>query len=69
MKSKLWEASIKLKESSELFSFEKFLSKKINKRFFKNFNNIQKWSVNNSDDFWSIFWDFSQIKGIKSNKK
>ena len=69
MKSKLWEASIQLKESSELFSFEKFLSKKINKKFFKNFNNIQKWSVNNSDDFWSIFWDFSQIKGIKSNKK
>jgi len=30
---------------------------------------IHEWSVKNSQDFWSVFWDFSKIKGVKSKKK
>jgi len=27
------------------------------------------WSIKNSPEFWSSFWDFTKIKGIKSDKK
>ena len=69
MSQKLWEASKKIKKSSELFAFEKYISKKLKKNFSNNYKKIHNWSIKNSDDFWSFFWEFSQIKGIKSKKK
>ena len=69
MSFKLWEASKKTKKNSELFAFEKFVSKKLKKKFYNNYNKIHKWSVKSSQDFWSIFWDFSKIKGVKSKQK
>jgi len=69
MRLKLWEASKKTKKNSELFAFEKFVSKRLKKKFHNNYNKIHKWSVKSSQDFWSIFWDFSKIKGVKSKQK
>ena len=69
MNIKLWEASKKVKKNSKLFAFEKYLSKKINKKFQSNYKKIHRWSIENSSDFWSLFWDFSQIIGIKGKKK
>ena len=69
MSLKLWEASKKTKKNSELFAFEKFILKKINKKFSNNYSKIHKWSVKYSQDFWDIFWDFTKIKGLKSNLK
>jgi len=69
MSQKLWEASKKTKKNSELFAFEKFISKKLNKKFQNNYDKIHNWSVKNSQDFWNLFWDFSKIKGIKSKEK
>ena len=69
MSKKLWEASTKQKKDSNLFKFEKFISKKFKKKFHQNYSKILKWSIKNSPDFWSSFWDFSQIKGIKGKKK
>ena len=69
MNIKLWEASKKVKKNSKLFAFEKYLSKQINKKFQSNYKKIHRWSIENSSDFWSLFWDFSQIIGIKGKKK
>ena len=69
MNNKLWEASKKIKKNSQLFAFEKYLSKRINNKFQNNYKKIHRWSVKNPDDFWSFFWDFSRIKGIKEKKK
>jgi acetoacetyl-CoA synthetase len=69
MNNKLWEASKKIKKNSRLFAFEKYLSKRINNKFQNNYKKIHRWSVKNSDDFWSFFWDFSRIKGAKGKKK
>jgi acetoacetyl-CoA synthetase len=69
MSKKLWEASIQQKKNSNLFKFEKFISKKFKKKFHQNYSKILKWSIKNSPDFWNSFWDFSQIKGIKGKKK
>jgi acetoacetyl-CoA synthetase len=68
MSKKLWEASIQQKKNSNLFKFEKFISKKFKKKFHQNYSKILKWSIKNSPDFWNSFWDFSQIKGIKGKK-
>ncbi|MDC3035859.1 acetoacetate--CoA ligase [Candidatus Pelagibacter sp.] len=69
MSSKLWEASKKVKKNSKLFAFENFVLKKINKKFNNNFKRLHDWSVKHSDNFWDIFWDFSEIKGIKTKDK
>ncbi len=69
MTKKLWQASLKEKKNSNLFAFENYLSKKFNIKFNKSYKNLSEWSIKNSPEFWSTFWDFSKIKGIKSKKK
>ena len=69
MTKKLWEASSIQKKNSILFAFEKYISKKFNNNFNNNYKNILDWSIKNSPEFWSSFWDFAKIKGIKSAKK
>ena len=56
MNFKLWEASKRTKKNSELFAFENFISKKINRNFQNNYKKIHKWSIDNSQDFWSFFF-------------
>ena len=68
MTKKLWQASLNQKKNSLLFSFEKYISKKFNKKFRSNYQKILDWSIKNPPDFWSSFWDFTKINGIKSNK-
>ena len=69
MTKKLWEASSMQKKNSILFAFEKYISKKFNNNFNNNYKKILDWSIKNSPEFWSSFWDFAKIKGIKSAKK
>jgi acetoacetyl-CoA synthetase len=69
MNKKLWEASLSQKRDSLLYKYEQFISKKFNKKFNKNYENILKWSINSPGNFWSSIWDFSQIKGHKSKLK
>ena len=58
MSKKLWEASKKEKNYSNLFKYEKFLSKKFKYKPSKNFNKLFKWSIQNKSKFWSSIWDF-----------
>ena len=69
MSKKLWEASIVQKKNSLLRKYEHFISKKFNKKFNKKYENILKWSIKNSGNFWSSIWDFSKIKGLKGKAK
>ncbi len=69
MRPKLWEASRKTKKNSELYAFEMYVSNILKKKFYNDYNKIHKWSIENSKDFWNIFWDFSKIKGLKSKNK
>ena len=69
MNKKLWEASKQLKDNSNLFKFEKFISNKYNKNFSKDFEKIHKWSVSDSHNFWNSVWDFTSVKGAKNNQK
>ena len=69
MNKKLWEASVSQKTNSLLYKYEQFASKKFNKKFNRKYEDILKWSIKNAGDFWSSYWDFSEIKGLKSKIK
>ena len=69
MTKKLWQASLNQKKNSNLFAFEKYVSKKFNKKFNNDFQKILDWSIKDSPDFWSSFWDFTKINGKKGRKK
>jgi len=68
MSKKLWQPSLIAKKNSNLFAFENYISKKLKIKFNRNYKKLLNWSIKNSPEFWSRFWDFSKIKGIKSNK-
>ena len=68
MSKKLWQPSLIVKKNSNLFDFENYISKKLKIKFNRNYKKLLNWSIKNSPEFWSRFWDFSKIKGIKSNK-
>ena len=69
MSKKLWQPSLIVKKNSNLFAFENYISKKLKIKFNRNYKKLLNWSIKNSPEFWSRFWDFSKIKGIKSKKK
>ncbi len=68
MNKKLWEASSNLKKNSNLYRFEKFLSKRSNYKVTKNYSKLLEWTIKNKKFFWSSIWDFCKVKGIKTNK-
>ena len=69
MTKKIWQASLSQKKNSKLFSFEQFISKKTKLKFTGNYEKILDWSIKDSSKFWSLFWDFTKIKGIKGHKE
>ena len=69
MNKKLWEASEKTKNNSNLFRYENFIAKNYNYKISKkNYSKILNWTIKKSKDFWSSLWDFANIKGIKNYK-
>ena len=68
MSQKLWEAKLHVKNKSNLFKFEKFLSKKFKYKASKNYKKLFQWSINNIQLFWSSVWDYTNIKGKKTEK-
>ena len=68
MPEKLWEANSSLKNNSNLFKFEKFISKKYRYKPSKNYKKLFKWSIKNLNYFWSSVWDFAKVKGKKIDR-
>jgi len=66
---KLWIPPKNLKIKSNLFKFEKFVSKRYRVNFNLNYQKILKWSIKNSPYFWDAVWDFCKVKGTKGKKK
>ena len=64
MNKPLWQPSEKLKENSLLRDFCKF----INFKSPKNFKEIWQWSIDNPEEFWSKFWDYSKVIGDKGSE-
>ena len=58
MSKKLWQPSLIVKKNSNLFAFENYISKKLKIKFNRNYKKLLNWSIENSPEFWSRFWDF-----------
>ncbi len=68
MSKKLWEASKTIKDKSNLFRYETFLSQNYNYKVSQKYHNLLEWSIANPSSFWSSIWDFAKIKGKKNYK-
>ena len=66
---KLWQASKKQINNSNLKKYESYLSTRYNINFKNNYDKIFDWSIKNKSDFWESIWDFCKVKGIKGKKK
>ena len=63
MNKPLWQPSKDRRENSLLMDFCKFVNLKP-----KSFKDVWVWSIENPQEFWSKFWDFSKIIGNKGNE-
>ena len=68
MKNILWKCSDKKLKDSNLFKFESFLKEKYGINHNNNYEQLWKWSIKNSGEFWKSIWEFSNIKGQLGNK-
>ena len=68
MRQKLWSATKKEIISSNLYEYEKFLSKFYNYKITKNYSKLLNWSIKNKEKFWSSIWDYCKVKGDKKYK-
>ena len=68
MPKKLWEPSKELINNSNLFAYEKFISKYYKYNFSKNYKKLLKWSVKNPKDFWNSIWEYFEVVGKKTDK-
>ena len=63
MNKPIWQPTQKLKQDSILQNFCDF----INFKSPPNFKELWQWSTQNSEEFWSRFWDYSKIIGEKGS--
>ena len=68
MPKKLWEPSKELINNSNLFAYEKFISKYYKYNFSRNYKKLLNWSVKNPKDFWNSIWEYFEVVGKKTDK-
>ncbi len=68
MPKKLWEPSRELIKNSNLFKYEKFVSKNYKYNFSGKYKKLLNWSVKNPKDFWNSIWNYFEIIGSKTDK-
>ena len=64
----IWQPSSESKKSSNLSRFIECTNQRYPQSIKIDYQEIWDWSVNNIEKFWSLMWDFSEIKGIKGTK-
>ena len=64
----IWKPSSESKKSTNLSRFIELVNRKHSLSIKTDYQEIWKWSVNNIESFWSLIWDFSQVKGSKGAK-
>ena len=68
MPKKLWEPSKALIKNSNLFKYEKFVSKNYKYNFSGNYKKLLDWSVKNPKEFWNSIWEYFEVVGKKTDK-
>ena len=68
MPKKLWEPSKAIIRNSNLFKYEKFVSKNYKYNFSGNYKKLLNWSLKNTEDFWNSIWEYFEVVGKKTDK-
>ncbi|MDC2983752.1 acetoacetate--CoA ligase [Candidatus Pelagibacter sp.] len=68
MPKKLWEPSRELIKNSNLFKYEKFVSKNYKYNFSGKYKKLLNWSIKYPKDFWNSIWNYFEIIGAKTDK-
>ena len=64
----LWSADKSRKINSNIKKFSDKISQKYKINFNDDFLKLYNWSINNPENFWSEYWDYSNIIGNKGNQ-
>ena len=64
----IWQPSNESKKSSNLSQFIELVNQRHSQSIKTEYQDIWEWSVTNVESFWSLIWDFSEIKGQKGSK-
>ena len=64
----IWQPSRASRKLSNLSRFIEFANQRYSQSIKTEYQDIWNWSVNNIESFWSLIWDFTEIKGIKGTK-
>ncbi len=64
----IWQPSNESKKSSNLSRFIELVNQRYSQSIKTEYQDIWNWSVNNIESFWSLIWDFTEIKGTKGAK-
>ena len=64
----VWKPSSESKKSTNLSRFIELVNQKHLLSIKTEYQEIWNWSVNNVESFWSLIWDFSEVKGSKGAK-
>ena len=67
MKTYIWKMKNSELDNTNLSLYLKFIRQNYKLDIEKDFNEIWKWSINNSQDFWKSIWDFTKVKGNLGN--
>ena len=64
----LWSADKSRKINSNIKKFSDKISQKYKINFNDDFLKLYNWSIKNPENFWSEYWDYSNIIGNKGNQ-
>jgi len=63
--SPLWTPSLQAARATQLYTFKLEIERELGKKAFPDYDALWRWSIDNSEQFWSKAWDFFGIIGDK----
>jgi len=67
METYLWKISDKKLNETNLASYLKFINQNYKANLGNDFNEIWRWSIDNTKEFWKSVWEFTKVKGKMGN--
>ncbi|WP_020560646.1 acetoacetate--CoA ligase [Thiofilum flexile] len=67
MSTLLWQPSAKQMQSSTLWHFMQWAAMQT-QQVFNTYAELYQWSIEDSPRFWSLLWDYTQIRGVKGEQ-
>jgi acetoacetyl-CoA synthetase len=63
----LWSPSVEAQRETPLFQFMRWCAERYRREFI-DYDSFYAWSIAERSDFWTAVWDYSNVKGAKSDR-